>query len=73
MQIVATSHSPYLLDHLAPEEVRLTVLDDQGAVVAGRLDEHPEFEKWKETMAPGEFWSMVGEKWLLEAGSGDSQ
>jgi energy-coupling factor transporter ATP-binding protein EcfA2 len=67
MQIVATSHSPYLLDHLRPEEVRLTTLKDDGSVACARLDEHPEFEKWKETMAPGEFWSMVGEKWVAEA------
>jgi len=68
MQIVATSHSPYLLDHLKPEEVRLTTLREDGSVACGRLDEHPEFEKWKEQMTPGEFWSLVGEKWLVETG-----
>jgi predicted ATPase len=72
MQIVATSHSPYLLDHLRPEEVRLTTLKDDGSVACGRLDQHPEFEKWKETMTPGEFWSLVGEKWLVEAEAGDA-
>jgi predicted ATPase len=70
MQIVATSHSPYLLDHLRPEEVRLTTLKDDGSVACGRLDAHPEFDKWKETMAPGEFWSLVGERWLVEAEAG---
>ena len=69
MQIVATSHSPYLLDHLRPEEVRLTTLRDDGSVACGRLDEHPEFDKWKESMTPGEFWSLVGEKWLVGAKS----
>ncbi len=52
-----------------PEEIRLTTLKDDGSVACARLDEHPEFEKWKETMAPGEFWSMVGEKWVAEAAS----
>ena len=66
MQIVATSHSPYLLDHLRPEEVRLTTLKDDGSAVCGRLDDHREFKKWKETMTPGEFWSVVGENWLVE-------
>jgi len=65
LQIVATSHSPYLLDHLRPEEVRLTALAEDGSAVVGRLDGHPEFERWKEEMTPGEFWSMVGEDWLL--------
>ncbi|NQT37577.1 MAG: AAA family ATPase [Planctomycetes bacterium] len=72
MQIVATSHSPYLLDHLQPEEVRLTTLRDDGSVACGRLDEHPEFDKWKESMRPGEFWSLVGEDWLVEANAGEA-
>lgn len=72
MQIVATSHSPYLLDHLRPEEVRLTTLKDDGSVACGRLDAHPEFEKWKETMTPGEFWSLVGERWLVEVQAGEA-
>lgn len=67
MQIVATSHSPYLLDTLRPEEVRLTTLLDDGSVAIGRLDQHPKFEKWKDEMSPGEFWSLVGEKWVAEA------
>ncbi len=71
MQIVATSHSPYLLDHLHPKEIRLTTLKADGTVAAGRLDEHPEFEKWRETMTPGEFWSMVGESWLVDVRAGD--
>lgn len=70
MQIVATTHSPYLLHHLEPEEVRLTTLGDDGSVVCGRLDEHPKFEKWKEEMTPGELWSLFGEKWLVEAEAG---
>jgi energy-coupling factor transporter ATP-binding protein EcfA2 len=71
MQIIATSHSPYLLDHLRPEEVRLTTLRDDGSVAVGRLDQHPEFDKWKEEMTPGEFWSVVGEKWVAEPSAGE--
>jgi len=66
LQIVATSHSPYLLDQLAPDEIRLTTLRDDGSVACARLDQHPDFEKWRETMAPGEFWSFVGEQWVVE-------
>jgi len=71
MQIVATSHSPYLLHHLEPEEVRLTALREDGSVICGRLDEHPEFEKWREEMTPGELWSLFGEKWLEGAKAGE--
>ena len=32
----------------------------------GRLIDHPKFETWKEEMAPGEMWSVFGEKWVTE-------
>jgi len=66
LQIIATSHSPYLLDHLKPEEIRLTTLDENGCAQVGKLTDHPDFEKWKETMRPGEFWSSVGEDWIKD-------
>lgn len=67
MQIVATTHSPYLVDCVNPGEVRLTTTRENGTVVVGTLLDHPEYARWKETMLPGEFWSMVGEKWLIGA------
>jgi len=64
LQIVATSHSPYLLDALKPEEVRLTGFLEDGSVAIKPLVDHPDFERWKDEMTPGEFWSMVGEDWI---------
>jgi predicted ATPase len=64
LQILATTHSPYLLDALKPEEVRLMALDEQGHSVCRPLVEHKEFQHWKEQMAPGELWSLWGEKWI---------
>ena len=66
LQIIATSHSPYMLDKLEPNEVRVTGLGADGSVVVARLDEHPSFEKWKASMSPGEFWSHTGEEWLKD-------
>lgn len=66
VQIVATTHSPYFVDNLDPHEIRLTSLREDGTTACARLDEHPDFEKWKDEMAPGEFWSTVGEKWVAE-------
>lgn len=66
LQIIATTHSPYLLDHLKPEEVRIANLDPERGTVIAKLTDHPEFEKWKEVMAPGEFWSYAGEDWVLK-------
>jgi predicted ATPase len=68
LQIIATAHSPYLLDNLRPEEIRLMTVGEDGFSVCGRLEDHPQYEKWKDEMAPGELWSLFGEKWLLQGG-----
>jgi predicted ATPase len=69
LQIVATTHSPYLLDCLHPNEVRMTTLLDDGATACASIEKHPKFDKGKDEMAPGAMWSMFGEKWLAEAGA----
>lgn len=62
-QFVGTTHSPYFLQHVSADEV--IVVDISGdRSVAGRLSEHPEYEKWKNVMGVGEFWSFAGEAWL---------
>ena len=65
LQIIATSHSPYLIDQLAPEEVRLMIADERRVMCAG-LGDHPQIDRWKKIMRPGEIWSMVGEEWVKE-------
>src|SRR5262245_22149958 len=64
LQIIATSHSPYILDKLDPNEVRVTGLGEDGSVVVARLEDHPDFPKWRDAMSPGELWSHTGEEWL---------
>jgi len=66
LQIIATTHSPYLIDNFEGDEIRLTTMSPTAGVVCGRLSDHPDFARWRETMLAGEFWSMVGERWLLE-------
>lgn len=66
LQIVVTSHSPYLLDHLEPSEVRLTHINQDGSVSIAKLEDHPDFARWKDVMTTGEFWSHVGEDWVPE-------
>jgi predicted ATP-binding protein involved in virulence len=68
LQIIATSHSPFILNYLDPKEVRMTFLAENGFARCEKLTAHPEFEKWKDLMSPGEFWSTVGEGWLKKAG-----
>jgi len=66
LQVLASAHSPYLLDALKPEQVRLMTIGPDGNSVCGRLMDHPQFDKWKDEMAPGELWSLFGEKWIIE-------
>ncbi len=66
VQILATSHSPYLLDSLKPEEVRLTGILGDGTAIICELSDHPDFERWKDVMTPGEFWSTAGEDWIRD-------
>jgi predicted ATPase len=68
LQLVATTHSPYLLNWMEPSEVRMTYLLDDGFTACAPLAEHPKFQKWKDEFSPGEMWSMFGEKWLAGVG-----
>ncbi len=64
LQIIATTHSPYIVDELEANEVRITWAGEDGATQCGHLDSHPDFDRWKDEMWPGEFWSLVGEQWV---------
>jgi ABC-type branched-subunit amino acid transport system ATPase component len=64
LQIIATTHSPYFLDYLEPQEIRVATMGDDGGMRIAPLTSHPEYERWKDAMAPGEFWSHVGESWV---------
>src|SRR5579871_2972271 len=64
LQVLATAHSPYLLNYVLPEQVRIMALGAEGHARCGRLTDHPKFATWKEEMAPGELWSLFGENWL---------
>ena len=66
LQIIATSHSPYILDRLDASEVLVTELADDGSVVVAPLTAHPTYSKWSESMTPGEFWSHTGEGWVKQ-------
>jgi predicted ATPase len=64
LQIIATTHSPYLVEHLEYEEVRAITQSPDGTSVVASLADHPQAERWREEMSAGEFWSTVGENWI---------
>lgn len=66
LQIIATSHSPYVLHELEPKEVRVVAFDPELGTLVAPLEDYPEFEKWRKEMTPGEFWSFVGEDWVKD-------
>ncbi|MEZ4448854.1 MAG: AAA family ATPase [Nannocystaceae bacterium] len=64
LQVVCTTHSPFVLDLFATEDVRVMKRDAEGLAHCQELTAHPEWPKWKETLKAGEFWSFVGEDWV---------
>jgi predicted ATPase len=65
LQIIATSHSPYLVEHLTYDEVRaMTQSPVDGRSLIAPLADHPDAERWRDEMSAGEFWSSVGEDWI---------
>lgn len=67
LQIIATSHSPYLVLHLEYEEVRIMTASASGEALIGELTDHPEHARWGEDMSTSEFWTVFGEDWLSKA------
>ncbi len=64
LQIIATSHSPYLLDQIPIESVICMHVADDGYARAKPLTDHPEYDRWKDVMTAGEFWGTMGEEWV---------
>lgn len=64
LQVVCTTHSPYLLDRFEPSEVRVLALDSNRHTKASTLSNHPEFEKWKFGTQTGELWAALGDAWV---------
>ncbi|TAF10593.1 MAG: ATP-binding protein [Nostocales cyanobacterium] len=66
LQIIFTTHSPYIIDALAPSQVHILNNSKSGFTISKRLDEHPDVEWAKETLTTGEFWDAEGEDWVVE-------
>ncbi len=72
LQVVATSHSPYLMDELATSEVWVVSARQDGTAAAACLADHPDAERFRDLLRTGEFLSSVGEDWVLGEGPGDA-
>ncbi|MEM9459365.1 MAG: AAA family ATPase [Myxococcota bacterium] len=62
-KIVCTSHSPYVIDPLPIDAVRVVIGDPEtGATSIHGLEDHPGWSKWSDTMTPADFWQYVGDE-----------
>lgn len=68
LQIIGTTHSPYLLDHFNEPEVIVMKRSKEGQVLAKRFSEHPKWARSEPLMSVGEFWTAVGEDWVFGDG-----
>lgn len=66
LQILATTHSPFVVDEFAPEDVLVVASLDGNSSQVRRLSEHPKANDKKQYLETGEFWSAVGERWAAE-------
>lgn len=65
LQIIFSTHSPYIIDELIPSQVHVLGNTSSGITRVKRLDEHPDIEWAKQTLTTGEFWDAEGEDWVL--------
>jgi predicted ATPase len=71
LQIIFTTHSPYIIDELEPSQVHVLSNSKSGFTHVKRLDEHPDSEWAKQTLTTGEFWNAEGEDWVVDGDVND--
>ncbi|MBK6687157.1 MAG: AAA family ATPase [Deltaproteobacteria bacterium] len=64
IQIIAASHSPYILSAVDPKYVYVTAIKD-GVSHVKPLSQHPLAAKRLQVLDAGEFWSSEDESWVL--------
>lgn len=68
VQIIATTHSPFILDGVTPEQVLVFFRRENGYIVAKRLSEHPDAQRAKGTLSAGQIWTLDPEDWVAAEG-----
>lgn len=62
VQVLITTHSPYLLDLVDPKNVRVFHKERDGDVHVKKLSEYPHVEQMKEHFMTGEIWTELSEE-----------
>lgn len=63
LQVIATAHSPYLIDALELDEVVVLGRNEHGVIAAKSLGEFPD-ERLKRMLSTGELWISEGDTWV---------
>ncbi len=63
LQIVASSHSPFLLQEIPAADVRVLGFIP-GGVACRALTSHPDYPTWMSVLSTGEMWANLGEDWV---------
>jgi len=63
VQVIMTTHSPYMLDGVDPVVVHVFQKDDEGAVHAKRLSDFDGAGEISDMFSTGEKWSLLAEKY----------
>lgn len=70
VQIVATTHSSYILDEIDAADVHVFALRQDGSVAAKRLSEHPDAVKMTGALSAGQIWTLdPEERWVTAEGA----
>ena len=73
VQVVVTTHSPYLLDFVDPADVRIFNRNKKGETEVTPLNESPGFQKSGKDYLIGELWANELEEGLLKQGTTSAQ
>lgn len=60
------TNNPYLADCFPAENVYCCRVGNNDDSYRRCLASHPEWRRWRVEMWPGEFWSVVGDDWVLK-------
>ena len=67
IQVIATTHSSFILDAVAPDAVQVFALRDDGTAAVRSLAEHPEATRYTGALSTGQLWTLDEERaWVLE-------
>ena len=58
IQVIITTHSPYLLDLLTLSQIIVVERDEKGSPVFTRPADHESLQKWSEKFSPGQLYTM---------------